>query len=955
MAAPPPPPRLDAMLEQLAIEPQKRKRHKLLEASRELWDAALVSRLYDEMVRLARVNLKQAERMAEAALWVSEQIDDLGSRAIGLRAVGHVHFLKGDHPPALERYQAALKIYEELGKELEVGRTLSGALQTLIYLSLYDQAFDWAQRAHEIFARHGDRLRLARLDTNMANILYRQDRFEEALELYRRASAVFSEIGEPQDVAISLKNMATCQISLTEFRDALDTYRQARAVCVEHGMPLLVAEADYNIAYLYYLRGEYTRAIELYRATREHCAELGDSYHQGLCDLDQSEMYLELNLSEEGSFLAKRAYETFRHLGMGYEMAKAMANVAIAFSHKGDSATALNLFRDARDLFEQEHNHAWTAIVDLYQALVFFQDGRLEEAEGLCRAALRFFAESPLIGKAALCQLLLARIHLSAARVHDAQRECLAAMTKLEQAESPALSYQAWFVFGQIQERLGESGEAHRAYLQAHERLENLRSHLKAEEMKIAFLKDKLAIYEALVRMSLAQAPSEASREAAFVYVEQAKSRSLADLIAVRGSSLPNPRQIHRDAMLQVSKLREELTWYTRAIQMLESGAATLKTPHLDKLRRVARQCEARLVEAVAGLRVEDREFANVEAARAIDLENIRASLPENAILLQYYRVQDTFYAFLLSRRSLQVVPTGSASELRRVLQLLRFQLSKFRLGDDYVRTFDQRLKDATNEHLREFYRQLIAPIAQHLDTEHLIVAPHEFLHHLPFQALLDGDTYLGDRFSISYTPNASVYYLCCTKSGTAAQGSLVMGVPEPGAPFIEEEVKAVASVLPDAQVFLGPEATLDVLREQGAHSRFIHIATHGWFRQDNPMFSSISLGTSDLSLFDLYQLSLPSELVTLSGCGTGLNVVVGGDELLGLKRGLLYAGALGVLLTLWDVNDQSTADFMKCFYGNLRGSSNKAEAAQKAMQEIRRERPHPFYWAPFVLVGNYE
>ncbi len=76
-------------------------------------------------------------------------------------------------------------------------------------------------------------------------------------------------------------------------------------MCVEHGMPLLVAEADYNIAYLYYLRGEYTRAIELYRATREHCAELGDSYHQGLCDLDQSEMYLELNLSEEGSFLAQ--------------------------------------------------------------------------------------------------------------------------------------------------------------------------------------------------------------------------------------------------------------------------------------------------------------------------------------------------------------------------------------------------------------------------------------------------------------------------------------------------------------------------------------------------------------------------------------------------------------------------------------------------------------------------
>jgi CHAT domain-containing protein len=133
-----------------------------------------------------------------------------------------------------------------------------------------------------------------------------------------------------------------------------------------------------------------------------------------------------------------------------------------------------------------------------------------------------------------------------------------------------------------------------------------------------------------------------------------------------------------------------------------------------------------------------------------------------------------------------------------------------------------------------------------------------------------------------------------------------------------------------------------------------VHIATHGWFRQDNPMFSSISLGTSQLSLFDLYQLDLPCELVTLSGCGTGLNVVVGGDELLGLVRGLLYAGTQGVLVTLWDVNDQSTAEFMKLFYEHLKTNPNKAVAVQYAMAEIRQQYPHPFYWAPFVLVGKY-
>ena len=120
-------------------------------------------------------------------------------------------------------------------------------------------------------------------------------------------------------------------------------------------------------------------------------------------------------------------------------------------------------------------------------------------------------------------------------------------------------------------------------------------------------------------------------------------------------------------------------------------------------------------------------------------------------------------------------------------------------------------------------------------------------------------------------------------------------------------------------------------------------------------MFSSIRLGTSYLSLFDLYQLNLPCELITLSGCGTGLNVVVGGDELLGLVRGLLYAGTQGVLVTLWDVNDQSTAEAMSLFYESLTSYRNKAEALQKATAEIRRSYPHPFYWAPFILVGKYQ
>jgi len=949
---------LDQLLGELAREPNPRRRRQIIQGRRDAWCPETVSRLYDEVVRLLHVDVQQAERVARAASMIAESIGDEASQAASLRALAHIYYRKRQYKESVDLYERALEIYQRAGDEREAARTLNSSLQSLIYLGRYPEAEQYARRARDIFERLGDKLRLARLDANMGNILYRQDCFEDALSLYDRAYQAFLEIGEPQDVAISLKNTATCQISLNNFNEALATYEKARAYCVEHEMPLLVAVADYNIAYLYYLRGEYTRAIELYRAAREDCGTFGDDYRQALCDLDTSEMYLELNLIEEGAHLAERAQKMFRDLGMGYEAAKAQTNLAISLSHHGQVQVAMELFEQARQLFEQEHNRAWIATIDLYQALVYHRERRLDEALELCQRALEFFQPSPLFTKSVLAQLLLARIHLDRGNREVAKYVCQDALKLLESENTPALSYQAWYVMGTIEEALGAPKAAYRAYLKAHHQLENLRSHLKAEEMKIAFLKDKLEVYEALVRMCMDRGDTAANREAAFLYIEQAKSRSLADLIAFRSQILPASRKTERALVEQVNTLRGELNWYSRTIQLLEGRAANLMAPQLVKLRRAARDCEQRLVEALANLRVEDQEYANLQAAGAIPIESIRAALPEDCILVQYYRVGDTFYCCLLSRKDLKILPVGSVSTLRRAMQLLRFQLSKFRLGADYVKTFHHQLLDAANSHLKEFHDHLLAPVEKHLKgARHLIVAPHDFLHYIPFHALPGEDGRpVGERYSFSYAPSASVYYLCASKPAPTGGGNLVFGVPDPVAPQILDEVRAVSSVLGDADVYIGAEATDEVLRQKGPSSRLVHIATHGWFRQVNPMFSSISLGNSHLSLFDLYQLNLPCELVTLSGCGTGLNVVVGGDELLGLVRGLLYAGTQGVLVTLWDVNDQSTADFMKLFYENLRkDGTNKAESVRQAMREVRKEYAHPFYWAPFVLVGKYD
>jgi tetratricopeptide (TPR) repeat protein len=256
-------PGLEELLANLAQEPNPRRRRQLLQSQADLCRPDTVTRLYDEVVRLLHVDIRQAERMASAARLLAERLGDDASRAASLRAQGHVHHRKRKYEKSLDRYQESLAIYQRLGDALEAGRTLNSSLQSLIYLGRYPEAMDYAEQARQIFERLGDRLRLARLDANMGNILYRQDRFEEALELYVRAYNAFLKIGEPQDIAISLKNTATCQISLNNFHEALATYKRARAYCELVNMPVLVATADYNIAYLYYLRGEYTHSLEL--------------------------------------------------------------------------------------------------------------------------------------------------------------------------------------------------------------------------------------------------------------------------------------------------------------------------------------------------------------------------------------------------------------------------------------------------------------------------------------------------------------------------------------------------------------------------------------------------------------------------------------------------------------------------------------------------------------------
>ena len=450
-----------------------------------------------------------------------------------------------------------------------------------------------------------------------------------------------------------------------------------------------------------------------------------------------------------------------------------------------------------------------------------------------------------------------------------------------------------------------------------------MRSRLHSEELKISFVKNRLQVYEALVDMYLGEESGVISTAEAFGWMEAAKSRSMSEMIFQSGQTLPLGDEGQSELVRRIRDLREELNWYYHRIEQEQLRPEENSPARLQQLQEKAASHENELLRRLRELPAQERENAALEVPADFSLERLQAAIPGDTALIEYYSTGERLVVAIVTRRSIEIIPVSVVSRVLHFLHLFRFQISKFRMGAAYAQRFQEPLRRATQGHLEALHRELIAPIQQHVQAKHLVFVPHGALHFLPFHALRDGDGYICDAHTVSYAPSATVFTLCQERTHKDLRNSLVMGIPDERAPEILSEVRSVAALLPHPELFLGGKATVDVLRQRGSTSNLLHVATHGSYRQDNPMFSGIRMGDGYLNLYDLYQMRL------------------------------FCAGATSLLLSLWDVHDQSTSQLMEAFYKNYMQSEDLAASLQSAMQQLREENPHPYFWAPFVLIGK--
>jgi len=926
------------VVEATLAAPRYRNRVRRLAGERKRWAPALakafVARAYAEMRRRPR----EAAQCARLAGKVAVEVGDADGRVASLRALAQACLVQGRFGPALKVLDAAMEAAGPEPDDACLAAVDVLRLQPLIHMGRYDDAQAAGRRCLEAFERCGDLAGRIRAHMALADIAFRMDRPRDALRHYSRVDGLLPAEAPTRFRAALAANRANALEACSRFRAAARHFERARGLFAAEGCEHTVAQVDYNAAYADALRGRYETALRRYAATEETFRRLRDERHLALLDLDRAEIHVRMGMAEEARELAERAEQSFLKLGMQKECAQAALLGGRAAELRGDLTEADGCLRRAQDRFAALGLDERLSSCLVQRGGVALRQGDAEAARRLAQDAAAYLQgdAAPLAG--ASIELLHARLDLMDGHTADALRRADEVLGQCRRVHAPWVRIEAQRLLGKAHAARDELDDAILALEQAIGELERYRGGVPPDEYMAAFLAGRSELYADMVDLLVRAGHTER----AFEFTERAKSRALVDLLAGRLEAARGPA---RGSLAggRVRHLRERLNAVYQRLFRDPSGADA---------RRQAGELEREMARLMREARLEDPEASSLQAADAPDLAAVRRDLGPGEVLLEYLLTEHNLFTFLVTPEDFRVVRQGvGAGELRRLVQRFRFHLSDFERGGGESSAGDLALR-ATRANLQKLAGHLLAPVAAHLLGRRLVVAPHGVLHHLPFHALPWGDGWVADRFEVVYAPSAAVYGFC-RRAASRGERDIVFGVPDRSAPQIAREATRVAAELKTEHLYVDAEATAARLREEAARARIVHVATHGMFRREQPMLSSLRLADTWVNLYDVYALELDADLVVLSTCESGTADITGGDEVLGLTRGFLYAGARALITSQWRVHDAATTELMVSFYRRLREQGDAAVALKGAMAELRRQRPHPYYWAPFFLTGR--
>jgi CHAT domain-containing protein/Tfp pilus assembly protein PilF len=838
-------------------------------------------------------------------IWDNDQKENKLS-ADSLYALGTKYRLGSDPEKAIDIFQMGMDTYSKIGDERGEAEVLGG-FGAVYFNNLRDskKALKYYNDALVMREKVDDKALIGNTFNSLGSVNFRYfqenpqstDYFEQAIIFYDKAEAIRTEIGDLAGLRTTKSYIAGAykeygnQMNITgRFNEAIESLEKAYEIDRKINAGSETGEVVSQIGFIYSKLGDYNTAAEKLTEAIKIMKEENDTL--GLAGV-------------------------YNHFG-------------IVLQRAGRTERALEYYNNALKIYEERKDFADEIAVIGNMGTLFFDNKEYVKAEeyhtrglSLCRMVKDQEKEMDYL-------LNLANDQIYLGKFDEALSNYETGLKLSKSLKNPDIIWRITLGMAECYESKGDYLKVVELNDNALSLLDSLRNTLQSEELKASYMARERFVFEDIIDLLATLHEKDRSKgydKLAFSYSERSKSRVLLDLL---------------------SELQ------TKGNSNKASGNNIIRSP------------------------------------QPITLEETEELCPDNKIVILEYSVGDSSSClWIITRSGYDIFKLPARKKLQEQIETIRFALLDPSQG----------ISEFFTQAGSSLYNELIKPAEPYLSKgSKLIIIPDGVLNYLPFEVLLTENkkpdtkasysdvTFLLKKYPVSYAQSASVLKTLISQhdntgeKAAKSENLLAFGDPlygdslfnakakYPRLEYSGKEIENIASFFKagSSNVYLRDKATEENLKQKNDLDKFnyIHFATHAFLNEEKPDLSSLVLTSEKnsgedgfLQAAEIFNLKLNADLVVLSACQTGLGKLIRGEGMVGLTRAFMYAGTPSVVVSLWSVSDMSTASLMGEFYKNLiKNKLCKTDALRKAQLALINDEKyaHPFYWAPFILIGDW-
>ncbi|MEC4806573.1 MAG: CHAT domain-containing protein [Jaaginema sp. PMC 1079.18] len=814
--------------------------------------------------------------------------------------------------------------------------------------------------------------------------------WEESLQLAR-------DRGETEQETLSLYWLALTHAQLKDFVPAEAYYQEVLTLYRQTEQDQAIASTLMSLGQINAAWGEYQQALDYYQEAIALWQKADFTTGEAATLNNMGLVYADLGDDELALEQYQKSLDLVKDAGNLRNIAAAYNNLGQAYSDLEEYDQALTYYNQALTTW-QEQNHIPGEAATLNNiGFVYAQQENWSEAQQYYNQALPLWDEIGDIGGKARSLTNLGYVAANLGQNEPAlayYNQALPLRQKIGDLAGVALTR---YRIAQVQREQGNLDAAQTEIENAIALIEDLRTNINRADLRASFFASKQDYYEFYIDLLMqrhSQNPQAGYNRQALEISEQARARTLLEVLQEANADI---RQgVDPQLLQQEQQLSRQLSALEESRLKAPPEQAEMIEQEIEDLLQQYRQLQAQI-------RATSPRYAALTQPQPLSLEIIQQEIvDEDTLLLEYFVGRDRSYLWVVTPDSMTSYELASGTEIEAAVREWRSLLSS---------PTQRRRVQKVAALQSQISQMLLQPIANQLQDQRLLVVGNDILQYLPFSALSLETTSEGEaiplmmQHEIVTLPSASALAIMRrnpqeksenrrelaifadpvfntednrVSKSTIIQNSLPIELQESARsagitlarlPYTRTEAEAILNFTQaqDNTKAFGFEANRNLATSQDlSQYRLLHFATHGLANSENPELSGLvfSLVTPEgkvqngfLRMHELFNLDLPADLVVLSACQTGLGELVRGEGIIGLTRGFMYAGASRVVVSLWNVDDEGTAELMKAFYRYTIQENQTPAAALRSAQISLWQNPQwrsPYYWAGFTLQGEF-